>query len=84
MESKNVSLLKELLECKNTIKNLEKTIEEKNNKMGILQAKLEEKNKLLKEKDVQLNKEMESTMDLKSKLEEINNNDKNNNKKYGR
>ena len=80
LESKNVSLLKELLECKNTIKNLEKTIEEKNNKMGILQAKLEEKNKLLKEKDVQLNKEMESTMDLKSKLEEINNNDKNNNK----
>ena len=80
LESKNVSLLKELLECKNTIKNLEKTIEEKNNKMGILQAKLEEKNKLLKEKDIQLNKEMESTMDLKSKLEEINNNDKNNNK----
>lgn len=80
LESKNVSLLKELLECKNTIKTLEKTIEEKNNKMGILQAKLEEKNKLLKEKDVQLNKEMESTMDLKSKLEEINNNDKNNNK----
>ena len=80
LESKNVSLLKELLECKNTIKNLEKKIEEKNNKMGILQAKLEEKNKLLKEKDVQLNKEMESTMDLKSKLEEINNNDKNNNK----
>ena len=80
LESKNVSLLKELLECKNTIKNLEKTIEEKNNKMGILQAKLEEKNKLLKEKDIQLNKEMESTKDLKSKLEEINNNDKNNNK----
>ena len=80
LESKNVSLLKELLECKNTIKNLEKTIEEKNNKMGILQAKLEEKNKLLKEKDIQLKKEMESTMDLKSKLEEINNNDKNNNK----
>ena len=80
LESKNVSLLKELLECKNTIKTLEKTIEEKNNKMGILQAKLEEKNKLLKEKDVQLNKEMKSTMDLKSKLEEINNNDKNNNK----
>ena len=80
LEAKNVSLLKELLECKNTIKNLEKTIEEKNNKMGILQAKLEEKNKLLKEKDIQLNKEMESTMDLKSKLEEINNNDKNNNK----
>ena len=80
LESKNVSLLKELLECKNTIKTLEKTIEEKNNKMGILQAKLEEKNKLLKEKDIQLNKEMESTMDLKSKLEEINNNDKNNNK----
>ena len=80
LESKNVSLLKELLECKNTIKTLEKTIEEKNNKMGILQAKLEEKNKLLKEKDVQLNKEMESTKDLKSKLEEINNNDKNNNK----
>jgi exonuclease SbcC len=80
LESKNVSLLKELLECKNTIKNLEKTIEEKNNKMGILQAKLEEKNKLLKEKDIQLNKEMESTMELKSKLEEINNNDKNNNK----
>ena len=80
LESKNVSLLKELLECKNTIKTLEKTIEEKNNKMGILQAKLEEKNKLLKEKDIQLNKEMESTKDLKSKLEEINNNDKNNNK----
>lgn len=80
LESKNVTLLKELLECKNTIKTLEKTIEEKNNKMGILQAKLEEKNKLLKEKDIQLNKEMESTMDLKSKLEEINNNDKNNNK----
>jgi exonuclease SbcC len=80
LESKNVSLLKELLECKNMIKTLEKTIEEKNNKMGILQAKLEEKNKLLKEKDIQLNKEMESTMDLKSKLEEINNNDKNNNK----
>ena len=80
LESKNVSLLKELLECKNMIKTLEKTIEEKNNKMGILQAKLEEKNKLLKEKDIQLNKEMESTKDLKSILEEINNNDKNNNK----
>ena len=80
LESKNVSLLKELLECKNMIKTLEKTIEEKNNKMGTPQAKLEEKNKLLKEKDIQLNKEMESTKDLKSKLEEINNNDKNNNK----
>ena len=72
MESKNASLLKELIESKNKIKLLEKTLEEKNNKMGILQAKLEEKNKLIKEKEIQLNKEIETNMDLKYQLEEMN------------
>ena len=74
MESKNASLLKELLETKNKIKSLEKTIEEKNNKMGILQAKLEEKIKLIKERELQLNKEIETNMELKFKLEENKNN----------
>ena len=74
IESKNASLLKELLESKNKIKSLEKTIEEKNNKMGILQAKLEEKIKLLKEKEIQLNKEIETNMELKFKIEEMNSN----------
>ena len=77
IEAKNASLLKELLESKNKIKSLEKSIEEKNNKMGILQAKLEEKIKLIKERDIQLNKEIETNMELKFKLEEMN--DKNNN-----
>ena len=72
MESKNASLLKELIDSKNKIKLLEKTLEEKNNKMGILQAKLEEKNKLIKEKEIQLNKEIETNMDLKYQLEEMN------------
>jgi hypothetical protein len=66
--------LKELLETKNKIKSLEKTIEEKNNKMGILQAKLEEKIKLIKERELQLNKEIETNMELKFKLEENKNN----------
>ena len=74
MEMKNASLLKDLIERQNKIKILEKTIEEKNNKMGILQAKLDEKIKIIKEKDIQLNKEIESNMELKFKLEEINNN----------
>ena len=74
IEIKNASLLKDLIECQNKIKILEKTIEEKNNKIGILQAKLEEKIKIIKEKDIQLNKEIESNMELKFKLEEINNN----------
>ena len=74
IETKNASLLKELLESKNKIKSLEKTIEEKNNKMGILQAKLEEKIKILKEKEIQLNKEIESNMELKFKIEEMNSN----------
>lgn len=74
IESKNASLLKELLETKNKIKSLEKTIEEKNNKMGILQAKLEEKIKLIKERELQLNKEIETNMELKFKLEENKNN----------
>jgi len=74
IETKNASLLKELLESKNKIKSLEKTIEEKNNKMGILQAKLEEKMRVLKEKEIQLNKEIETNMELKFKLEEMNSN----------
>ena len=69
--------MKELIESKNKIKSLEKSIEEKNNKMGILQAKLEEKIKLIKERDIQLNKEIESNMDLKFKLEELSNNNDN-------
>ena len=77
IEAKNSSLLKELIESKNKIKSLEKSIEEKNNKMGILQAKLEEKIKLIKERDIQLNKEIESNMDLKFKLEELSNNNDN-------
>ena len=77
IEAKNSSLLKELIESKNKIKSLEKSIEEKNNKMGILQVKLEEKIKLIKERDIQLNKEIESNMDLKFKLEELSNNNDN-------
>ena len=72
IEIKNTNLLKELLEAKNKIKSLEKIIEEKNNKMGILQNKLDEKIKLIKERDIQLNKEIESNMELKFKLDELN------------
>ena len=72
VENKNANLMKELIEAKNKIKSLEKIIEEKNNKMGILQAKLDEKIKLIKERDIQLNKEIESNMELKFKLDELN------------
>ena len=78
LETKNTNLLKELMESKNKIKSLEKLIEEKNNKMGILQAKLDEKIKLIKERDIQLNKEIESNMELKFKLDELNSDNKNN------
>jgi len=78
LETKNANLLKELMESKNKIKSLEKIIEEKNNKMGILQAKLDEKIKLIKERDNQLNKEIESNMELKFKLDEVNSDNKNN------
>ena len=78
LETKNTNLLKELMESKNKIKSLEKIIEEKNNKMGILQAKLDEKIKLIKERDIQLNKEIESNMELKFKLDEVNSDNKNN------
>ena len=78
LETKNTNLLKELMESKNKIKSLEKIIEEKNNKMGILQAKLDEKIKLIKERDIQLNKEIESNMELKFKLDELNSDNKNN------
>ena len=78
MEIKNANLLKELIEAKNKIKSLEKIIEEKNNKMGILQNKLDEKIKLIKERDIQLNKEIESNMELKFKLDELTSNDNKN------
>ena len=78
LETKNTNLLKELMESKNKIKSLEKLLEEKNNKMGILQAKLDEKIKLIKERDIQLNKEIESNMELKFKLDEVNSDNKNN------
>ena len=78
LETKNTNLLKELMESKNKIKSLEKLLEEKNNKMGILQAKLDEKIKLIKERDIQLNKEIESNMELKFKLDELNSDNKNN------
>ena len=78
LETKNTNLLKELMESKNKIKSLEKLIEEKNNKMGILQTKLDEKIKLIKERDIQLNKEIESNMELKFKLDELNSDNKNN------
>ena len=71
VENKNTNLMKELIEAKNKIKSLEKIIEEKNNKMGILQSKLDEKIKLIKERDIQLNKEIESNMELKFKLDEL-------------
>ena len=72
-ESKNTSFIKELNKEKNKNKELEKIIEEKNNKLGILQNKLDEKIKLIKERDTQLNKEIENNMYLNFKLNELNN-----------
>ena len=72
IESKHNSLLKELKVAKNRNIELEKIIEEKNNKFGILQNKLDEKIKLIKERrDTQLNKEIESNMELNFKIEEM-------------
>ena len=76
IESKNTHLIKELMDEKNKVKNLEKIIDEKSNKMGILQNKLDEKIKIIKERDIQLNKEIELNLELKFKLEEINKNKK--------
>jgi len=76
IESKNTHLIKELMDEKNRVKNLEKIIDEKSNKMGILQNKLDEKIKIIKERDIQLNKEIELNLELKFKLEEINKNKK--------
>ena len=77
LESKYSSLLKELKGVKKKNQDLEKIIEEKNNKIGILQNKLEEKTKIIKERDIQLNKEIEMGMELNYKLNELNT-DKNN------
>ena len=71
IESKYTSLLKELKGTKAKNQDLERIIEEKNNKIGILQNKLDEKSKIIKERDVQLNKEIETNMDLDFKLKEL-------------
>ena len=65
-EQNDYKIKMEKLEEKNKI------FEEEYNKMGILQNKLDEKIKLIKERDIQLNKEIESNMELKFKLDELN------------
>ena len=77
-DSKNISYIIELNNEKNKNKELEKIIEEKNNKLGILQKKLDEKIKIIKERDTQLNKEIENNMDLNCKLNKLNTNNDNN------
>jgi exonuclease SbcC len=72
IESKYSRLINEINEVKNENKKLEKLIDEKNKKIGILQSKLDEKIRIIKERDQQLNKEIE--MELKTKISELNSN----------
>ena len=73
IETKYSSLLKEITDVKNKNKELKKIIKDKDKKIGILENKLNEKNKTIKERDILLDKEKKMSIELNSKIDELNN-----------